>query len=152
VLSDQIRRATVSDAIEVANNLRIEDKLEVEGLGHSVLGLPYSVVISNEAVTFSTKTGVICGVAGIVKDGDAGIVWMLCTPDLVAEPITFVRGAKRWLSEQEHKYSYLWNLTSLENKFHHKLLKMLGFKALQVVQPPPFYKPYLEIVKLCVSR
>ena len=81
MLSDQIRKATVGDAIKVANNLRIEDKLEIEGLGHSVLGLPYSVVLSDEAVTFTTKTGEICGVAGIVKDGDAGIVWMLCTPE-----------------------------------------------------------------------
>jgi len=150
VLPNQIRKATVGDAIKVANNLRIEDKQEIEGLGHNVLGLPFSVALSDEAVTFSTKQGVVCGVAGIVKDGDAGIIWMLCTPDLIEEPITFVRGAKRWLSQQEHKYSYLWNMTSLDNKFHHKLLKMLGFKALQVVQPPPFYKPYLEIVKLCV--
>ena len=150
MLSNQLRKATVADAVEVAKNLRIEDKAEIEGLGHNVLGLPYSVALSDEAVSFFSKTGEVCGVAGIVRDGDHGIIWMLCTPALTAEPITFVRGARKWLSEQDKHYSSLWNVTSMDNTFHHKLLKMLGFKALRIVQPPPYFKPYYEIERLCV--
>ena len=146
-----IKKATVQDALEVARNIRPEDKMEIEGLGHSLGALPFSVALSDVAVSFYLKDGELAGVAGICPSGTPrnGIVWMICTPALTEQPITFVRQAKKWLATVEKDYDILYNYTDVRNVFHHKLLKMLGFKALRMLQPAPLYLPYYEIVKLC---
>jgi len=148
-----IKKATVKDALEVARNIRPEDKMEIEGLGHNLGSLPFSVALSDVAVSFYNKDGDIAGVAGICPSGTPrnGIIWMICTPTIQTQPITFVRQARKWLAGEEKNYDVLWNYTDIRNTFHHKLLKMLGFKALRILQPAPVYLPYYEIVKLCVS-
>lgn len=153
-MNNLTRKATIADAIEVGKNIRPEDKMEIEGLGHGLGALPFSVALSDVAVTFTDTDGTIAGVAGITPgqiEGH-GIIWMICTPVVTRKPITFVRGAKKWLAEQEKKYSVLCNYTDIRNKFHHKLVKMLGFKAIRIVQPAPLYLPYYEIVKLCAYQ
>ena len=150
----QYRPATVGDAVRVANNLRPEDLQEIEGLGHGPMGVPFSVLASDVAVSFFTRKGEIAGVAGICPDPreGVGIIWMLCTPTVQEEPITFVRQAKQWLAEEQSNYRLLWNLADARNLYHHKLLKMLGFKAIQSTPTGPYNLPYLEIVKLCVYQ
>ena len=148
------RKATIADAIEVGKNIRPEDKMEIEGLGHGLGALPFSVALSDVAVTFTDTDGTIAGVASITPgqiEGH-GIIWMICTPVVTRKPITFVREAKKWIAEQEKNYSVLCNYTDIRNKFHHKLVKMLGFKAIRIVQPAPLYLPYYEIVKLCAYQ
>lgn len=148
------RKATIKDAIEVANNLREEDRKEIEGLGYSPLFLPMCVLTSDVATAMFDGDGSLAGIAGIAPDpssSSSGIVWMLCTPVVAEKPHTLVREARRWLSEHEKNYSVLWNLADARNHFHHKLLKMLGFKALREVNTKPYFLPYLEIVKLCAS-
>ena len=146
-----IKEATIQDALEVARNIRPEDKMEIEGLGHSLGSLPFSVALSTVAVSFYNKDGDIAGVGGIcpVEVPRSGIIWMICTPTVQSQPITFVRQARKWLASVESDYDVLWNYTDIRNTFHHKLLKMLGFKALRILQPAPLYLPYYEIVKLC---
>ena len=147
------KKATIQDALEVARNIRAEDKMEIEGLGHSLGSLPFSVALSDVAVSFYNRDGDICGVAGICPSPipRSGIVWMICTPALTLQPMTFVRQARNWLAREEVNYDVLYNYTDIRNTFHHKLLKMLGFRALRILQPAPTYLPYYEIVKLCAS-
>lgn len=151
---NNIRTATVEDALQVANNLRPEDLEELEGLGHSRLGLPLSVLISDVAVSFWNDEGEIAGVAGIAPDPreGVGVIWMLCTPVITTQPHTFVRQAKKWLKKEQSNYRLLWNLADARNHFHHKLLKMLGFKAIACSPSGPYNLPYLEIVKLCAYQ
>ena len=149
---NHIRTATKQDAVKVANNLRREDLQELEGLGHNRLAVLFSVLLSDVAVSFFNTDGEIAGVAGIVKESDeVGIIWMLCTPAVELNPHTFVRHAKRWLKEEQRNYRLLWNLADARNLYHHKLLRMLGFKALRAVPSGPQGLPYLEIVKLCAQ-
>lgn len=147
----QYRPATFRDGLEVAQNLRDEDRAEVEGLGHSLLHIPYGVLISDHATAFHLRDGSIGGVAGItpVEEG-VGQIWMLCTTDIIKEPITFFRQSKKWMAEAQGDYRLLWNLADARNHVHHQLLKFLGFKALRTVPAGPNQLPYLEIVKLCV--
>lgn len=148
------RKATVKDAIEVAKNLRDEDRQEIEGLGFTPMSLPFFVLTSDVCVSFFDEDGTIAGVGGISPDpnnSSCGVVWLLCTPVVTRKPHTVVRAASRWLREHEKNYSILWNLADARNKFHHKLLKLLGFKALRQVNTSPYFLPYLEIVKLCAS-
>lgn len=148
------REATIADAISVAKNIRVEDKKEMEGLGQVPNSLIFSVLISNPSVAFFNKHHKICGVAGIIKDPlvpTIGQIWMICTPELEHNPVTFVKQAKRWLREQTD-FHMLSNIADSRNHYHHKLLKLLGFKALREVQVGPDNLTYLEIVKLCVQQ
>lgn len=148
------REATIADAIAVINDIRWEDRREIEGLGHRVTDLPFSLLTSDHSVAFFADDGTIGGIAGIIPDPHqegAGMVWMICTNELTKHPIAFVKGAKKWLAEYGPKYTMLWNLADDRNKFHHKLLKMLGFKAMRKLNVGPYFLPYLEIVKLCAS-
>lgn len=147
------RNSTIEDSLRLINQIRPEDKREVEGIGQSVLELPGLVLISNHATTFFTYEGELAGMAGIVDQADgSGQIWMLCTPGIFTAPLTFVRQAKKWLRDKEQHYSLLWNLADTRNLEHHKLLRHLGFKALRVVPVGPEQLPYYEIVKLCVSQ
>ena len=144
------RPATVRDAVMVANNLREEDRMEIEGRGFHPLALVFCVLSSDEPVAFFNSEGELCGVAGIAPDGreHVGQVWMICTPAIQKNPHHLVRHAKRWLAEQRN-YRLLWNLADARNLLHHKLLRLLGFKAIAVKPEGPQGLPYLEIVKLC---
>lgn len=152
-MSKYHRPATIKDGLMVASKLRPEDRREVEGLGQSILHIPFGILISEHAVVFGDmETGELAGIAGIVRlDNHTGQIWMLCTPTIHKGPQRFVRKARRWLAEVEKEYKLLWNLADARNHMHHKLLKLLGFKALRTVPVGPENLPYLEIVKLCAS-
>lgn len=146
------RPATIADALQVAANIRPEDRREIEGLGHSPLALVWCVETSAHATAFYNRDGELAGIAGIGPDEQPGVgqVWMICTHAVEKNPVTFVRQARLWIENVGKDYSMLWNLMDSRNKLHHKLVKMLGFKSLRYVCPPPFNTiPYIEIVKLC---
>ena len=146
------REATIEDALHVVNNIREEDKQEIEGLGFSPFLLPISVIESESPVAFFDELNNPLGVAGVVPtEPGMGQVWMICTPYVKRIPHTLVRQSKKWLANEEKKYQLLYNIADARNTLHHKLLKLLGFKALRRVYPEPYLIPYLEIVKLCVS-
>ena len=153
-MSKQYRPATIQDGLEVANNLRDEDRAEVEGLGNiPILHVPYGVLISDHATAILMKDGSLGGLAGITQvEKGVGQIWMLCTPNIIQEPITFFRQSKRWMAEVEGNYRLLWNLADARNHVHHQLLRFLGFKALRVIPAGPQQLPYFEIVRLCANQ
>ena len=120
----------------------------MEGLGHDRGARPFSVAVSTTAISMLLPTGELVGVAGICPDQQdrVGSIWMLCTPGLEKAPHTFVRQARKWLKEVSKDYDVLTNLAGYDNKLHDKLLKLLGVKALRVVQPAHHHLPYTEIV------
>lgn len=148
------RDATIKDAMLLANNLRKEDREELEGVGHQniLLALLFIVQSSETAIAFFDEDDSLGGIGGIIPDPreGVGIVWMLCTPIVQRKPHTFIRHLRRFLKGQ-HEYRMLWNIADARNKFHHKLLKLLGFKSLRMTYQPPYNLPYLEIVKLCAQ-
>ena len=149
------REATVADALELIKKLRWEDRCEVEGLGNRVTDIPFSLLASTDNIAFLAEDETLGGIAGVIPDPNnpgAGIIWMLCTTDITKHPVALVRGAKKWLAEIGPKYTMLWNLADDRNKFHHKLLKMLGFRTLRKLNVGPYFLPYLEIVKTCASQ
>jgi hypothetical protein len=145
------RPATFKDGVYVANNLKDEDRMEVEAFGHTPTSIPFSLLFSEHPTVFTTHNGDIAGVAAIVRqDDNVGAIWMLCTPAVLDMPITFFRQSKRWMSEVEGDYKMLWNLADARNHLHHKLLRFLGFRAIQTVPTGPHQLPFYEIVRLCV--
>lgn len=147
------RKATWRDGLELARNLKEDDRQEVLGLGHSPVTLPLLIQLSEPCISFFTSEGDLAGIGGITpgESPEIGVVWMLCTPEVSKHPTALVRGVREWLDNLKG-YKLLWNITDARNTFHHRFLKLLGFKAVRVINTHPYFLPYYEIVKLCASH
>jgi len=139
-----IHPATIEAAIEVASNLRPEDRREVEE-GHGLdpmVELPLAVH-RGSCVWFEVPNGKTAGMAGV---GPKGEVWMLCTPAIHEYPITFAREAKRFIESRQE--DLLWNIVDERNTVHLKLLKFLGFKFLKKKSHGPNKLTFIEFCRV----
>ena len=92
-MPNYIHPITLEAAIEVASNLRPDDRREVEeGHGHDPIEVLTKAVSIPSTVYFTVPNGKTAGMAGVSDDGG---IWMLCTPAINDYPITFAREAKR---------------------------------------------------------
>ena len=147
-MSKYIHPITKEAAIEVASNLRLEDRREVEE-GHGVdstLAL-LEAVQKPSCVYFTVPSGKTAGMAGVDPGGQ---IWMLCTPAIHDYPIWFARQAKRYVERQPHKL--LWNIVDKRNVTHLKLLKFLGFKFLRELKHGPNQLTFIEFCRVLRSR
>ena len=122
--SKYIQPCTPQLALEVGENLRYEDKREVEetmGL-YAPVAVLQSYYNSAFSVYFTSPHGKAVGVAGVTP---GNIIWMLCTDEGDNHPHTFVREAKRWVNSLANPYLY--NHVDMRNESHIKLLKLLKF-------------------------
>ena len=131
-------------AIEVASNLRPDDRREVEE-GH---GLDSMFYLKEEAklgscIYFEVPNGKTAGMAGV---DEGGIIWMLCTDAIHEFPLTFAREAKRWVESRPEPL--LWNVVDKRNTVHLKLLKFLGFKFLREYPFGPNNLPFIEFCRV----
>ncbi len=132
-------------AIEVASNLRPEDRREVEE-GHGADPMFYlkEEAKKGSCIYFEVPNGKTAGMAGV---DEGGIIWMLCTDAIHEYPLTFAREAKRWVESRPEPL--LWNVVDKRNKVHLKLLKFLGFKFLREY---PFGPNKLSFIEFCRVR
>ena len=145
-MSNYIHPITVEAAIEVASNLRPDDRREVEeGHGHDPLEVLTLAAKDLPCVYFTVPNGKTAGMAGVNNDG---AIWMLCTTAIHEYPITFAREAKRYVDRQEHKL--LWNIVDKRNKVHLKLLRFLGFKFLREFPYGPNQITFIEFAKCAI--
>ena len=131
-------------AIEVASNLRPDDRREVEE-GH---GLDSMFYLKEEAklgscIYFEVPNGKTAGMAGV---DEGGLIWMLCTDAIHEFPLTFAREAKRWVESRPEPL--LWNVVDKRNTVHLKLLKFLGFKFLREYPFGPNNLPFIEFCRV----
>ena len=143
-MPNYIHPITYEAALEVANNLRSDDRREVvEGHGLNPMILLPLAAEEGSAVYFTVPDGKTAGLAGV---GDGGAIWMLCTPEIERYPITFAREAKRFVDSREEPL--LWNIVDCRNTVHLKLLKFLGFKFLRKVTHGPNHLPFIEFCRV----
>ena len=143
-MSKYIHPITKEAALEVASNLRLEDRREVEeGYGvDSTLAL-LDAVQKPSCVYFTVPSGKTAGMAGVDPGGQ---IWMLCTNAIEECPLTFVREAKRYVERQPDKL--LWNIVDKRNVVHLKLLKFLGFKFLRELKHGPNQLTFIEFCRV----
>ncbi len=131
-------------AVEVAFNLRPDDRREVEeGHGQDPLVELVKAAQEGTCVYFNVPNGKTAGMAGVEK---GGVVWMLCTPAIHDYPITFAREAKRYIDSRQEEL--LWNIVDERNKVHLKLLKFLGFKFLRKKLHGPNQLSFIEFARV----
>ena len=146
-MPNYIHPATIKAALEVASNLRPEDRRELEE-GHGTNVLEYFLEVSRDPtnVWFEVPNGKTAGMAGVSKEGN---IWMLCTPAILEYPLTFAREAKRFVDSRTEPL--LWNIVDKRNTVHLKLLKFLGFKFLREIKHGPNNLTFIEFAK-CVDH
>ena len=143
-MPNYIHPITYEAALEVATNLRSDDRREVvEGHGLNPMILLPLAAEEGSAVYFTVPDGKTAGLAGV---GDGGAIWMLCTPEIERYPITFAREAKRFVDSREEPL--LWNIVDCRNTVHLKLLKFLGFKFLRKVTHGPNNLQFIEFCRV----
>jgi len=146
-VSKYIHPITLEAAIEVASNLRPEDRREVEE-GHGYDPIEYAKFIAQEgsAVYFTVPNGKTAGMAGV---GSGGAVWMICTEAIKDYPHTFAKESKRFVESRTEPL--LWNVADRRNTVHLKLLKFLGFKFLRKLKYGPNNLSFIEFCRVCRS-
>ena len=148
-LDQYVHPITKEAAIEVASNIRDDDRREIEE-GHGLT--PYEYLVDIEAkkgtcVWFEVPNGKTAGMAGVDTYGEyQGMVWMLCTKAIEEFPLTFARESKRWIESRPEPL--LWNYMDPRNEVHKKLLKFLGFKFLRKVPFGPNNLPFIEFCRV----
>ena len=144
-VSKYIHPLTMKAALEVAFNLRPEDRREVEE-GHGLDPIEHLTLCVHEGlgVWFEVPNGKTAGMAGV--DPKDGMIWMLCTPEIEKYPHTFARESKRFVESRREKL--LWNVVDKRNRVHLKLLKFLGFKFLRQVRHGPNNLSFIEFCRV----
>ena len=143
-MSKYIHNITLEAAKQVASNLRLEDRREVEeGHGIDSTEALLDAVQKPSCVYFTVPNGKTAGMAGVDHGGQ---IWMLCTPAIHDYPITFAREARRYVERQPDKL--LWNVVDKRNTVHLKLLKFLGFKFLREIEFGPNKLSFIEFVRI----
>lgn len=130
----RVRRAEMKDILWVASHLRPEDRQEVEtatGCSPDV-ALPASVPNCDEAYAaylMDQPAENPCVLFGVSKDPrqQAGIVWMVCTPDIYKAPLAIIKAAKDFIALWGGQYGRLHNVADSRNQLHLKWLKAMGF-------------------------
>tara|TARA_R100001594_G_scaffold34332_2_gene63290 strand:+ start:5402 stop:5845 length:444 start_codon:yes stop_codon:yes gene_type:complete len=138
---------TLEAAIEVASNLRPEDRREIEeGHGDDPMEVLPNAIHNGFCVYFTAPNGKTAGMGGVTEEG---AIWMMCTPVIHDYPIAFVKEAKRVLNSRTEKL--LWNIVDKRNTVHLRLLKNLGFKFLREFPYGPNQLTFIEFCKICAQ-
>ena len=143
-MSKYIHPITLKAALEVASNLRPDDRRECEE-GHGADPYEYLTLEAKrgDCVYFEVPNGKTAGMAGVDTGGQ---IWMLCTSAIEDYPHTFAREAKRYVEGRKEKL--LWNIVDKRNKVHLKLLKFLGFKFLREIKHGPNNLSFIEFCRV----
>ena len=147
VVSKHIHPITLEAAVEVASNLRPDDRREVEE-GHGLNPLVELVLEAKRgsSVYFTVPNGKTAGMAGVSSEG---AIWMICTEAIKEYPHTFARESKRFVESRTEPL--LWNVVDRRNIVHLKLLKFLGFKFLRELKYGPNQLTFIEFCRVCRS-
>lgn len=146
-MSKFIKPCTIGAAIEVASNLRPEDRREiVEGHGYDPTQALIEGCCRSSSISFTVPDGRIAGLAGVY---DSGAIWMICTKAIEDFPHTFAREAKRYVESRTEPL--LWNIVDKRNTVHLKLLKFLGFKFLRELVYGPNNVTFIEFCRVSSS-
>jgi len=149
------REATVQDAIQLSSNLRPEDEAEVianTGADPLVSLLNGVLFSDNPTAILETETDSVVAIYGASTRKDSpkvGMVWMLCSPQLLEHRIQFLRESRNYFNKLMANYDLLYNFVDERNVVHIRWLEWLGFKLL--TRHETFGaegRPFIEFVRI----
>lgn len=120
----------IDDVIELAQNLRKEDREEILASSGKE---PFEALLAGYLYCHYCKSimeGDSCiGMFGVGHiDNGVGKVWFLMSNKLLQKyKIKFIRESKKWLAEMHQSYPLLFNYVHEKNEVHVRWLKWMGF-------------------------
>jgi hypothetical protein len=146
------RPTRVGDVDYLATRLRPEDEAEVRAAS----GLePHAALLTSLKHTVDCRVGVdendvpMC-IGGVVPwDEGRGVIWLLCTPEIMRHRVAFLRDSRAWVAKLQTEFPILTNAVDERNTVHIEWLKWLGFTFIRRI---PDYgserRPFLEFVRI----
>ena len=135
-----IRRASKEDALYIAKNLTPEDREEVvaaTGIDPEVV-LPASITPTREVYVAGLEhTGtpaILFGCDPVVGDEEAGVIWLLTTPEVYDFPVETAWHMKKFYDAYAERYPLLMNFIDERNKRHLQIIKWFGFKPIRRIE------------------
>ena len=124
------------DVLYILDNLRAEDLEECKAVhGDNWKEKTFNQIMKTD---FDVLMGInpdgdvpVCmgGAWHIGNDAeDVGVVWMLCTDDIVNHKICLLRELKKEFKKYDEKFWFLYNFIYSKNVFAKNWLKWMGFK------------------------
>lgn len=114
------------DVYDIAGRLRAADKAEVEALGHTPDEALMNGFNHSDLLYTILYEGKPCGMVGVGKHLEGtGVVWMLGTDELTANPKAFLRKCKERFSDLFIE-PLLCNYVHANNEAHIRYLKWMG--------------------------
>ena len=128
------RKSIIADVVEIKDNLRYEDKREVETLGQGpeqALGYAYlSSAICRSVMNNYDQVVAMYGVVPSTESEFSGIVWMLGSYDLLSIKTSFLKQSKSEVEGMHTLFPHLCNIIDSRNEVHIKWIKWCGFKII----------------------
>lgn len=147
-----VRKASEEDILSLSTRLREADVKEIlYASGENPETVLMETFKEGQTMWVGCRNNIphiIYGVVPSLTKG-VGLPWMVCTDELKASPMTFMRTCREWVSNQSESYPVLTNFVLAENELHIKWLKWCGFKFVRLhkefgVMKQPFWEFRLD--------
>jgi ribosomal protein S18 acetylase RimI-like enzyme len=146
----ETRAAVLSDALHVAENLRIADKEELLAGGtEDFKQCLVDSFTSSSICRVALVDGVPVAVLGVCDSGIAGVgvIWMLGTDGIYKISRQFLKGSMRELRMLANEYKTLFNYVYTDNKLSIKWLEWLGFTIDKQRDSSEFFRMFYRNVE-----
>lgn len=146
----EVRPATEADLLNVSENLKEDDRQELEALGcpPGALATFATATLSSGKVLAWGPEGAPLAVFGVYAEGDTGWVWSLSTPDILPRWREVHRSTPAILDELGRDFALLTNLKDARHRHHIRWLRSLGFTFINTQRVGPYGLPFHEFVRI----
>lgn len=129
-----VRPSVASDVAWVANNIREEDKLDLEGI-HAADALRLGLELSTKCYTLTVNhvPAAMFGVNNVPEMGYVGAVWLLGTPLIERAWVYVARNSRKWLEVLEEGFVGTMNRLHEGNSLHRRWLEWLGYRGVEQI-------------------
>ena len=150
-----VRPAILKDALELAPNMRKDDRAEIMASDNmsplQALVVPFTIKGARIYSIIGTKEEGVIGMFGSTpsSEPDFGIAWLLSSDKLAKNHARqFLKECPYWVAQMGEGYKHLYNFVDKRNWVALKWLQLLGFTAREEV-PTYGHKqiPFLLMMK-----
>lgn len=146
-----VRRSVPADVIHVAQNMREEDRAEIQAAGERspVEALFDGFLTSRECFTAVDDNDTPVAMFGVSPhhSPEVGVIWLLGTEGIVSNRISFLRVSRPWVEYFHQTYPVLTNAVDARNKVHMDWLRWVGCTFVKEIMGPSNL-PFIEFIKV----
>lgn len=126
----------------LTNNIREDDKKEIEDAGLKILPSVYDSIISSTIVYKAEQGNTLLCLFGVREEKEDAVIWALGTQDLIKHKRTIVTAGLDFVRECKQKYRWLYNFISLDNKRALRFIRKAGAVLCSptIINGNPFFK------------